>query len=94
MLQTQVLCSEHARFVERLLIEQAEAWRANEITPAECAESVVNGLQACIGTIGHAAPSSKAHTATAGAFHALLDLCDARARRAAPPTAAARCSAP
>ena len=83
MLQTQVLCSEHARFVERLLIEQAEAWRANEITPAECAESVVNGLQACIGTIGHAAPSSKAHTATAGAFHALLDLCDARASRGA-----------
>ena len=52
--QQEVFTSGHLRFVERLLAEQAEAWRSREISLAEAAHAIVHGAEFVAGTLCHA----------------------------------------
>ena len=48
-----VFSTRHLGAVERLLAEQAEAWRAREITPREALDALVHGFHFTAGTLLH-----------------------------------------
>ena len=72
--QASVFSAGHVRFVERLLVEQAEAWRVREISMADAAHALVHGVEFVAGTLCHA-PEGLAAGPLAGVQQALCTLC-------------------